>query len=124
MDWYKEAKEKLDAKGGSFDKYGSAMKKAVGEKLLDFCRQDGEFAQAVAQGGSFADCMKAVAGKVKGNCISDLDAYQAAVSFYFPTAVIRCTMTIDPTGTVDEPAPEEKTEGKPGGIRLSLTDFL
>ena len=44
-----------------------AMKKAVREALESFIRQDGEFAQAVAQGGSFADCM-AAALAVKGAC--------------------------------------------------------
>ena len=47
------------------------------DALLEFCRQNEEFAQAVAQGGSFQECMKAVAQGV-GNCISDLEAYRRA----------------------------------------------
>ena len=59
-----------------------AMKKAVREALESFVRQDDEFAQAVAQGGSFGDCMAAVEKGV-GNSISDMDAYHKAVLFYF-----------------------------------------
>ena len=53
------------------DRYGEVMKADVGAALKEFCRQDAEFAQAVAQGGSFDDCMKAVAKGVKGSGISD-----------------------------------------------------
>ena len=57
----------------------------VAEALRSFCRQDAEFAQAVAQGGSFAECMAAVAKGV-GQSISDVDAYKKAVGFYLPGA--------------------------------------
>lgn len=84
MEFFNEAKEKLDRelKSGSFDKYGNAMKGEVHKALLDFCRQDNEFAQAVAQGGSFSDCMKAVSKCVTGGSISDIQAFGAAVKFY------------------------------------------
>lgn len=101
----------------------SAMKKAVAEALEGFCRQDGEFAQAVVQGGSFPECMKAVAKGVGGS-ISDLDAYKKAVKFYFPGAEVRFTMTVEtgiPAKTAGLP-----TEPAPGPSRkiLDLTDFL
>lgn len=51
----------------------NAMAPSVREALTDFCRQDAEFAQAVAQGGSFKECMAAVAKGVGGS-ISDLEA--------------------------------------------------
>lgn len=92
-----KAIEKLSDKSGSFDKYANAMKGAVKKALEDFCRQDEEFAQAVAQGGSFADCMKAVA-KNCGSSISDLEAYRRAVQFYFPGAEIHMSMTVDLIG--------------------------
>ena len=44
---------------------------AVMAALKDFCLQEEEFAQAIVQGGTFADCMKAVAKGV-GNSISDI----------------------------------------------------
>ena len=93
------AMKKLDGefKSGSYDKYASAMKKAVREAIETFCKQDEEFAQAVAQGGSFADCMKAVA-KNCGSSISDLEAYRRAVQFYFPGAEIHMSMTVDLIG--------------------------
>lgn len=83
-----------------------AMAGAVAEALRSFCRQDAEFAQAVDQGGSFADCMKAVAKGV-GHCISDLEAYKKAVGFYFPGAKIRMQMTIDLIGDAAKPAEPE-----------------
>ena len=64
-DWYKKAVDKLtrEKNGGSYGRHEAVMKDAVHAALLDFCQQDEEFAQAVAQGGTFADCMKAVARK-------------------------------------------------------------
>lgn len=110
-----------------------AMASAVAEALESFCRQNAEFAQAVAQGGSFADCMSAVAKGV-GSSISDLDAYKKAVGFYFPGAKIRFTMTIDLIGDAAKPAPEQAEEDAPRfqlytppkstGLVLSLEDFL
>ena len=107
-----------------------AMAKAVAETLRSFCRQDAEFAQAVAQGGSFADCMAAVAKGV-GQSISDVDAYKKAVEFYFPGAKINFQMSIDLIGDAAAPA-DVKAEEKPalrvvkpaGPFVLSLDDFL
>ena len=71
-EWYERARQKLEEeqKAGKYDRYAAAMKGAVCEALVGFCRQDGEFAQAVVQGGTFEDCMKAVA-KNCGNAISE-----------------------------------------------------
>ena len=101
----------------------SVMKRAVAEAMENFCRQDGAFARAVAEGGSFADCMKAVAKGV-GNSISDLEAYRRAVRFYFPEAEIRFVMTIE-TGSAPEMA-VSRPEPAPASSRkiLDLTDFL
>ncbi len=119
MSWQQQAIDKI--KGGLpaiTDRKDSAMKSAVAEALESFCRQDEAFARAVAEGGSFPDCMKAVAKGV-GNSISDLEAYRKAVRFYFPEADIRFAMTVE-TGAqppaVDRPEPSRKI--------LDLTDFL
>lgn len=114
------ALDKLDdeSKKGSYDKYANAMKAAVLRALKDFVRQDAEFAQAVAQGGSFENCMKAVA-KNCGSSISDLDAYKRAVQFYFPGAEIRMTMTIDLIG-----AAAGKTDEPAKGVILDLWSLL
>ena len=118
--WYKQAEEKLERelKSVSFDRYGQVMKDGVHAALLDFCRQDGEFAQAVVQGGSFSDCMKAVAKGV-GTGISDLEAYRRAVRFYFKGADVRFHMTVCLTADVDrdEPAP------KMGAAKVMDLDF-
>lgn len=107
-------------KSGSFDKYANIMKSAVKDTLADFCRQDDEFAQAVVQGGSFTDCMKAVA-KSCGTGISDLEAYRRAVRFYFPGAEIRFQMTIDLIG---DAAGERESAQDTGPMILDFTQFL
>jgi hypothetical protein len=120
-----------ELKTAKTDRYGSIMKDDVCKALIGFCRQDAEFAQAVYQGGSFADCMKAVA-KNCGHGISDLEAYRRAVQFYFQGADIRYTMTVNLCAGVEKPE-EEKPEPKAvslpvqekkGAISLDLSDFL
>lgn len=107
-----------------------AMAAPVAEALRSFCRQDAEFAQAVEQGGSLAECMTAVAKGV-GNYISDLDAYKKAVAFFFPGAKIRMQMTIDLIGDADLPAPEKQAapvlqvyKPEKSELVLNLEDFL
>lgn len=123
--WAPQAEEKLrkEKKGVSGQKE-KAMADAVYAQIRDFCMQDEEFAQAVVRGGSFADCMKAVAKNV-GNYISDVDAYQKAVQFYFPGAEIRLQMTIDLIGKAAEAelAPVAAPEKKPM-LTLNLADFF
>ena len=117
--WFEQAEDRLEreykeVKGTK----ESAMKAAVRDTLLEFCRQDEEFAQAVAQGGSFPDCMAAVAKGVGGS-ISDLEAYRRAVSFYFPGAGIQFSVKIDLCDSVkDVPHPDGP------GIVLDLSDFF
>ena len=126
MDFYEDAKKKLEGGAVSIDRRAFAMAPAVKEALLSFCRQDEEFAQAVAQGGSFKDCMDAVARGVGGS-ISDLDAYKKAVGFYFKGAEIRMTMTIDLIGEAGKDpsaAPQDDRGSKKAGIVLNLEDFL
>ena len=108
----------------------TAMAAPVAAALQNFCKQNAEFAQAVAQGGSLAECMTAVAKGV-GNYISDLDAYKKAVAFFFPGAKIRMQMTIDLIGDAALPAPEEKTapmlqvyKPEKSELVLNLEDFL
>ena len=92
--------DKLNAENKAFkgDNKAKAMRSAVLDALIGFCKQDGEFAQAIAQNDStFSDCMAAVAKGV-GQSISDLEAYKKAVQFYFPGAKIKFNMTIDLIG--------------------------
>lgn len=100
----------------------NAMKQAVHDALAEFCRQDEEFAQAVLQGGSFTDCMAAVAAGV-GRSISDLEAYRRAVRFYFPGADIRFHMSVNLCASVEggpDPAPERTDKPRV----LSLFDLM
>ena len=114
--WYEQASARLN------DEYGkvkgqkeNVMKSSVRDALLEFCRQNEEFAQAVAQGGCFPDCMAAVAKGV-GSSISDLEAYRRAASFYFDGAKVQLTMSIQLT-------PAEPEESR-SGILLDLSDFF
>ena len=100
------------------DRRIEAMKQAVHDALVEFCRQDGEFAQAVVQGGTFADCMAAVARGV-GSALSDIEAYRRAVQFYFPGADIRVKMTVNLCASVEQ---EETEQAAP--VVLDLFDLL
>lgn len=94
----------------------SAMANAVLDMVHEFCIQSSVFAKAVAEGGSFADCMAAVAKGV-GNHISDIDAYKKAVRFYLPGADIAVKMDIQ---TASQPQREEPVQS----MSLSLEDLL
>lgn len=131
--WATQAINKLEgekkAVGGQKEK---AMAGEVLNQLKTFCQQDEEFAQAVVQGGTFADCMKKVASGV-GSSISDLDAYKKAVQFYFPGAEVKMHLTIDLIGkAAGEDAPQAEpvaaqpapAEEKPKIISLNLADFF
>jgi len=129
-EWYEQAKRKLEAEraSGKYDRYANAMKSLICEKLCIFCKQDSEFAQAVAQGGTFSDCMKEVA-KGCGSALSDEEAIRRAVRFYFPGANVKFHMELNLCASVEadeetEQAP--KTEPKPKTERkiLDLEDFL
>ena len=108
-------KQKTDVKGQK----ESVMAGAVVKALKDFCDQDEEFAQAIVQGGSFADCMKAVAKGV-GNSISDIDAYKKAVQFYFPGAKVKMQLSIDLIG--DAASTDNAPTG--GGLILDFSSIL
>ena len=84
------------------------------EALISFCKQSDEFAQAVVQGGSFAECIKSCCKGI-GGAISDIDFYRKAVQFYFKGAVIDFVMNIRMSEY------EKKTDNI---ISLNLTDFM
>lgn len=107
-------KEKAAVKGQK----ESAMASAVLATLKDFSVQDEEFAQAIVQGGNFADCMKAVAKGV-GTSISDIDAYKKAVQFYFPGAKVKMQLSIDLIG---DAAGTDTPSG--GGLVLDFSSIL
>ena len=120
--WAEQAEETLnkESKEGTYDRSASAMKTYVLTALKDFIHQDEEFAQAVAQGGTFNECMKAVAEKC-GSSISDLEVCQRAVQFYFPGAKIHFQMVIDLIG---DAAVEEEPARDAENLIINLADFL
>ena len=74
---------------------GKAVKKYVLDTLKVFCKQNGEFAQAVVQSSKpLKECIEYTV-KGSGNGIPDIDVYKRAVQFYFPGADIHVVMTID-----------------------------
>ena len=133
MSYLEEAREKLRKELPAIkgQKEG-AIKHAVMDALLNFAEQDGEFAQAIVQGGDFANCMHAVCKGI-GTSISDLDAYGRAAAFYFPGCKVRFEMHIDLVGDAagetraaegvgpysEEPKPEKKA-----GLVFNLADFF
>lgn len=120
-EWLERALNRLKEEkdeGKKLNKYAGVMAEPVKKQLEDFCRQDEEFAQAVVQGGSFKDCMAAVTNGI-GSSISDLEAYQKAVRFYFPGARVKMQMSVDLVG---DAAQEEQVPKK--GMVLDLADFL
>ena len=122
-EFFEQAKARLQKESeAKLDRYGEAMKGAVKEALLDFCRQEEEFAQAVVQGGSFKDCMAAVSKKVKNDAISDLEAYKAAVEFYFPGAAVSMKMNIDLCGDASGEAAPTPEPSK--GMIIDLSAFF
>lgn len=116
MSYGDQGAEKLMAEYQKFagDKYQAVMKGAVKDALLEFCRKNEEFAQAVVQGGSFADCMAAVSKGVKSS-LSDIEAYRRAAAFYFEGAQVRMDLVIQL-----EPAEAERQNN----IVIDLSDFF
>lgn len=130
MSEYKdEAIKKLQREDAAakYDRYGQAMHGYIRARLEEFCNQDDEFAQAIAQGGSFEDCIKAVCNKI-GQSISDFKAVSRAVKFYFPDKKVLFRMEIvDEQQPETPPAVRAEAPGNPakgGGIIIDLGDFL
>jgi hypothetical protein len=113
--FYEEALKKLDEKPKSLGRYESVICEPVRACLKDFCGQNCEFAQAVAQGGSFEDCLKTCTKGI-GQACSDLEVYKRAVQFYFKGADVHMKLTID--------LGDEGFSNEPKKIGLSLDSLL
>ena len=107
-------------------RHAQVLAKPTANALMEFCRQEPEFEQAIMQSGkSFDDCLNEITKGI-GSSISDLDLYSRAVKFYFPVAAVRFHMTIDlcgNNGAVDPPITMTKQEA-PEPMQLSLDDLL
>lgn len=120
-----QAIEKLDTKD-KFSGKEAVMAPSIRKALIEFCGQSEEFAQAVVQGKSFKECMAHVA-KGAGQALSDLDAYKKAVQFFFPTATISFSMTINTEGNNSLAASKEKADpakAESAALSMSLDDLL
>ncbi len=134
-EYLKAALDRLDEElkeGEKVNKYAKIMAAPVAKQLRAFCKQEPEFAQVVALGGSFKECMEAVT-KGLGTSISDINAYERAVRFYFPGARVRFQIKVDLVGDANEEAaepdagsaaPAPATPTAKTGIVLCLADFL
>ena len=132
MSVYKKACEKLEreAKAGKFGQKENVMKAAVVSALKSFCRQSEELCDRVIKGGSFEECMKAVAKGV-GSSISDIEAYRRAVAYYWKEAKISFVMKIEGAETAGEEKAEPRAAeasavaGKTKELELiDLSEFL
>lgn len=105
------------------DKHAQVIAKPTADALMEFCRQEPEFEQAIMQSGkTFADCLHSICKGI-GQSISDLEIYTRAVKFYFPVAAVRFHMTIDlcgDNGAIDPPITQHKNEP----MQLSLDSLL
>lgn len=133
MGFYEEAEARIHKELPSVkgQKEG-AIKGAVKDALLNFARQEEEFAQAIVQGGSFGGCMAAVCKGITTS-ISDLEAYRRAAAYYFPGSDVRFEMRIELAGEAGDslsrcaPAPSEREPSKAGKgaeLVIDLADFL
>lgn len=112
---------KLDKEVAEFkgDNKATVVHIPVADTLKSFCRQDAEFAQAVAQSDkTLSDCCKEIMKGV-GGAVSDLEVYKKAVQFYFAGAEIEMNMTIKVN-----PAEDKPESGINNIINLNLDDLF
>ena len=92
----KKLEDEYNSPAVKFSKCGAIVASSVLNALIQFCRQNSEFAQAVLQSGkSIKDCIESTVKGANGKGISDIEVYRRAAAFYFEGAEIHFTMTID-----------------------------
>ena len=122
MNFLQLAIEKIERSEKPKDNKAGIVFPHVKDILKNFCSQDDEFAQAVAQhDGSVAQCCEAVMKGV-GSAVSDIDVYRRAVQYYFAGADIAVNMTINLCASVEQAAAEP--EKAKSSIVINLLDFL
>ncbi len=113
---YEAGKEKLSQKG-------KAVGQAVIKALSEFCRQNGELAQAIEQSDKkITECIDHTV-KGCGNAISDLEVYRRAADFYFKGATVEFQMVINlgDGGFSNTETVETQTTGR---LELKLDSLL
>lgn len=121
MDYCKTAINKLTGTVGKLSAKAQAVSGAVLRQLECFCRQNEEFAQAIAQSDkSVVDCLEYVV-KECGSSISDIDCYCRAVDFWFPGARVNFNISVD---LGDGGFSNKDDGGKSRRLELSFDDLL
>ena len=113
-----EAIKKLENKPKRpFQRGCDVVYESLKEVMKDFCEQDSEFSQAIAQSDkTLEECVNSVL-KGHGACISDIEVYRKAVNYYFPGAIVEMHMKIHVN-------PHDKEEEKGSVIDLNLDDMI
>ncbi len=117
MSYFIEAEAKIKRELEEAQKSGNkerVIAVPTADALINFCKQNDEFAQAVVQGKSFAECVKHNCKGIEHAC-SDIEVYRKAAGFYFPGAVVDFQMSIRMSQY------EDKTDNI---ISIDLIDFL
>ena len=109
------ASDKLKAQAKEYKGTHYVVRDGVLNALIHFCQQSEEFAKTVYESDKTLNaCLKVVMND-HGSCLSDIEAYRRAVSFYFEAAEISFEMVIQ--------LPSQKEKDKPA-IILNLFDML
>lgn len=121
MDHCETAINKLTGTVGKLSAKAQAVSGAVIKQLECFCRQNDEFAQAIAQSDrSVTDCLEFVV-KGCGSSISDIECYRRAVDFWFPGAKVNFQISVD----LGDGGFSNKNEGgEHKRLELSFDDLL
>ena len=122
----------MDDLKGYFDtsvivgRYQRAVAAGTAKALMEFCKKEPEFEQAIEQSGVDFQCCLDKVIKGIGESLSDLEVYTKAVKFYFSTAVVHFHMTIDLSGDNGHTEPPiTMTQSKPkSSLSLSLDELL
>lgn len=117
MSFFIDAKNKIESAVSKAEKCGQkerTIAKPTANALIEFAKQNDEFAQAIVQGKSFEECVKHICKNI-GNACSDLTVYQKAVEFYFPGAVVEFQMNIKMSKFENE---------SDNIINIDFTDFI
>jgi hypothetical protein len=113
-----QVKEKLNKEAAESKLSGAAnvVLEPVKNALLEFCKQEKEFSQAILENDKkITDCCAEITKGV-GNAVSDLEIYKRAVQFYFPGADIEFQMKIDLCASVKDNSKSD--------IKISLMDLI
>lgn len=107
-------KEIAEAKVGGKEK---VIIEPTKKALIDFCRQESEFAQAILESDkSLSECCAQIVKGVNTG-ISDFEVYRKAVQFYFPGADICFEMRIDLCASVRDGEIKKN-------LKVSLMDLM